>query len=34
MEHIALWEGDEVDWLEHVTDAEYDGPRTSTRTSH
>jgi quercetin dioxygenase-like cupin family protein len=34
MEHIALWEGDEVNWLEHVTDAEYGGPRTSTRTSH
>ncbi|MGW2517821.1 (R)-mandelonitrile lyase [Streptomyces sp. NPDC001617] len=34
MEHIALWEGDEVDWLEHVTDAEYGGPRTSLRTSH
>ncbi|MEV6028759.1 cupin domain-containing protein [Streptomyces sp. NPDC052036] len=28
MAHIALWEGDDVDWLEHVTDAEYDGPRT------
>lgn len=33
MEHIALWEGDEVDWLEHVTDADYGRPRTSTRTS-
>ncbi|MET8953758.1 (R)-mandelonitrile lyase [Streptomyces sp. NPDC004393] len=28
MAHIALWEGDDVNWLEHVTDAEYDGPRT------
>ncbi|MFK0110681.1 cupin domain-containing protein [Streptomyces sp. NPDC091217] len=27
MAHIALWEGDEVDWLDHVTDAEYSGPR-------
>lgn len=30
MSHLALWEGDEVDWLEHVTDAEYAGPRRST----
>lgn len=29
MAHIALWEGDEVDWLEHVSDAEYAGPRSS-----
>ncbi|AGS67351.1 cupin domain-containing protein [Streptomyces collinus] len=28
MTHIALWEGDDVDWLDHVTDAEYAGPRT------
>ena len=27
MAHIALWEGDDVDWLEHVTDDEYAGPR-------
>ncbi|MFK0022670.1 cupin domain-containing protein [Streptomyces sp. NPDC090798] len=33
MSHIALWEGDEVNWLEHVTDAEYTGPRTSTATA-
>ena len=31
MSHIALWETDEVDWLEHVTDAEYAGPRTPER---
>ncbi|MFF1688401.1 MULTISPECIES: cupin domain-containing protein [unclassified Streptomyces] len=31
MAHIALWEGDDVDWLEHVSDAEYAGPRCSTR---
>jgi hypothetical protein len=29
--HIALWETDEVDWLEHVTDSEYGGARRSTR---
>jgi quercetin dioxygenase-like cupin family protein len=29
MIHLALWETDEVTWLEHVTDAEYTGPRTS-----
>ncbi|MFF3517578.1 cupin domain-containing protein [Streptomyces sp. NPDC002573] len=28
MTHVALWEGDDVDWLDHVTDAEYAGPRT------
>jgi hypothetical protein len=33
MEHLALWEGDAVEWLEHVTDAEYGGPRISTRTA-
>ncbi|MFD6288595.1 cupin domain-containing protein [Streptomyces sp. NPDC060205] len=32
MAHLALWEGDDVDWLEHVTDAEYAGPRHSART--
>jgi quercetin dioxygenase-like cupin family protein len=32
MVHLALWEGDDVDWLDHVTDTEYGGPRTSTRT--
>lgn len=31
MTHIALWEGDDVDWLEHVTDAEYAGPRRGAR---
>ncbi|MGI5142536.1 MULTISPECIES: (R)-mandelonitrile lyase [unclassified Streptomyces] len=31
MTHIALWETDEVDWLEHVTDSEYGGLRRSTR---
>ena len=34
MAHIALWEGDEVNWLEHVTDDEYAGPRHSTRCQH
>ncbi|MFJ4408476.1 cupin domain-containing protein [Streptomyces sp. NPDC088910] len=33
MAHIALWEGDDVDWLEHVGDAEYTGPRRPARTS-
>jgi quercetin dioxygenase-like cupin family protein len=38
MIHLALWEspgpggGPENTWLEHVTDAEYDGRRVSTRT--
>lgn len=32
MAHIALWEGDDVDWLEHVTDAEYTGSRRTTGT--
>ncbi|MET7745584.1 cupin domain-containing protein [Streptomyces sp. NPDC005385] len=27
MAHIALWEGDDVDWLEHVTDEQYTGAR-------
>jgi quercetin dioxygenase-like cupin family protein len=37
MTHLALWEypgpdgGPENTWLEHVTDAEYNGPRMSTR---
>ncbi|MCX4785144.1 MULTISPECIES: cupin domain-containing protein [unclassified Streptomyces] len=29
--HIARWETDEADWREHVTDAEYDDTRRSTR---
>ncbi|GHF05246.1 cupin [Streptomyces spiralis] len=28
MTHIALWETDDVDRLDHVTDTEYAGPRT------
>jgi quercetin dioxygenase-like cupin family protein len=34
MIHLALWEngGAQNAWLEHVTDAEYNGPRVSTRT--
>lgn len=31
MTHIALWETDDVTWLEHVTDGDYQGPRVSTR---
>ncbi|CAM5257157.1 hypothetical protein SCANM63S_04374 [Streptomyces canarius] len=31
MTHIVLWETDEVDWLQHVGDDEYAGPRTRTR---
>ncbi|MEU6089585.1 cupin domain-containing protein [Streptomyces sp. NPDC047085] len=31
MIHLALWETDDVSWLEHVTDEQYQGPRTSTR---
>jgi quercetin dioxygenase-like cupin family protein len=31
MIHLALWEGDDVDWLEHVSDEQYSGPRASTR---
>jgi quercetin dioxygenase-like cupin family protein len=31
MAHIALWEGDDVDWLEHVTDEQYTGPRRPAR---
>jgi quercetin dioxygenase-like cupin family protein len=30
MTHIALWETDEVSWLEHVTDVGYTGERVST----
>ena len=33
MSHLALWETDEVAWLEHVTEDEYTGPRISTRTN-
>jgi quercetin dioxygenase-like cupin family protein len=32
MVHLALWENDDVSWLEHVTDAEYTGPHISPRT--
>lgn len=28
MTHIALWEGDDVTWLDHVTDTEYAAPST------
>jgi quercetin dioxygenase-like cupin family protein len=31
MIHLALWETDDVTWLEHVPDADYAGPRASTR---
>lgn len=31
MVHLALWETDGTTWFEHVTDAEYGGPRVSTR---
>jgi quercetin dioxygenase-like cupin family protein len=31
MVHLAIWEGDDVDWLEHVTADQYQGPRRSTR---
>jgi quercetin dioxygenase-like cupin family protein len=33
MSHLALWEGDDVTWLEYVADADYAGPRVSTRAS-
>jgi quercetin dioxygenase-like cupin family protein len=33
MSHLALWETDEVAWLELVTDDEYTGPRIGTRTN-
>ncbi|MEU5045931.1 (R)-mandelonitrile lyase [Streptomyces griseorubiginosus] len=32
MVHLALWETDDVSWLEHVTNAEYNGPHISPRT--
>ncbi len=31
MTHLALWETDNVTWLDHVTDTEYTAPRVSTR---
>jgi quercetin dioxygenase-like cupin family protein len=31
MVHLALWEGDETTWLEHVGDAEYGAARSSLR---
>jgi quercetin dioxygenase-like cupin family protein len=31
MAHLALWETDDVTWLEHVTDTEYTGSRASTK---
>ncbi|MEV5612777.1 cupin domain-containing protein [Streptomyces sp. NPDC052225] len=31
MTHIALWETDDVTWLDHVTDDEYTADRRSTR---
>jgi quercetin dioxygenase-like cupin family protein len=31
MVHLALWEGDDVSWLEHVTDAQYGGARVPAR---
>ncbi|MEV4020880.1 cupin domain-containing protein [Nonomuraea angiospora] len=31
MIHLAMWEGDDTTWLDHVTDTEYDGPRVSTK---
>ncbi|MFF1421483.1 cupin domain-containing protein [Streptomyces sp. NPDC058280] len=31
MTHLALWETDEVSWLEHVSDTEYGGVRSSGR---
>ncbi|SFI30778.1 transcriptional regulator [Streptosporangium canum] len=32
MTHLALWEGDDTTWLEHVTDAEYGAVPVSART--
>ncbi|MFC4119855.1 cupin domain-containing protein [Nonomuraea zeae] len=29
MIHLALWEGDETTWLEHVSDAEYGATRST-----
>ncbi|MBE1583541.1 cupin domain-containing protein [Nonomuraea angiospora] len=31
MIHLAMWEGDDTAWLDHVTDAEYNGPRVSAK---
>ncbi|SFI32600.1 Cupin domain protein [Streptosporangium canum] len=31
MIHLALWEGDDTTWLEHVSDAEYGAARSTTR---
>jgi quercetin dioxygenase-like cupin family protein len=31
MVHLALWEGDDTTWLEHVSDAEYGAARSATR---
>ncbi|MEU4332652.1 (R)-mandelonitrile lyase [Nonomuraea dietziae] len=31
MVHLALWEGDDTTWLEHVSDAEYGAARSTTR---
>jgi quercetin dioxygenase-like cupin family protein len=33
MTHLALWETDDVAWLEHVTNAEYGARRRSTRSA-
>ncbi|MFG2793116.1 cupin domain-containing protein [Streptomyces sp. NPDC048419] len=33
MTHLALWETDDVAWLEHVTDTEYGARRRSTRSA-
>lgn len=30
MVHLALWEGDDADWREHVSDEEYHGTRVRT----
>jgi quercetin dioxygenase-like cupin family protein len=32
MIHLALWEGDDTRWLEHVTNADYGAAPSSTRT--
>lgn len=31
MSHLALWEGDDAAWLEHVTDADYGAVPSGTR---
>lgn len=31
MIHLAMWEGDDTAWLDHVTDTEYNGPRVSAK---